>query len=168
MREVCLVGGILPAFPDAAVILSPLLAECLTFSPGFLDRVVPVTGPEHLPQVIRNLSLVPVAHVTYYVAFEVRGASLKLRAGEDLTDDILQSFQTVSAYQTDLARSTFIQVTQHLTPARGTLRRLVVYAQHLPRLVFLNGKDDIECLSIYAALAVELYMDTVNEHYWII
>ena len=102
IREVCLVGGILPAFPDAAVILSPLLAECLPFSPGFLDRVVPVTGPEHLPQVIRNLSLVPVAHVTYYVAFEVRGASLKLRAGEDLTDDILQSFQTVSAYQTDL------------------------------------------------------------------
>ena len=100
IREVCLVGGILSAFPDATVILSPLLAECLPFSPGFLDRVVPVPGPEHLPQVIRHLSLVPVAHVTYYVAFEVRGASLEPRAGEDLTDDILQPFQTVSAYPT--------------------------------------------------------------------
>ena len=44
----------------------------------------------------------------------------------------------------------------------------VVDAYHLPRLVLLNGQQDIERFRINAALAVNLDMHAVNEQDWIV
>ena len=73
-----------------------------------------------------------------------------------------------STYEPNSRDTSLVKVTEHLTPAKGAFRRFVVDAEHLPGIVILDCKDDIESLRINAVLAVERNTDTVDEHYRII
>lgn len=136
--------------------------------PGILNGVVPVTGPEHLLEILRHLTLVPDAYIADNIALEMRRAALQWRFGEDLGNHVLQAFQTVGAYQPKPLDASLVYVIEHLAPAVSTLRGLVVDDYHLPRLVRLHGQQDIERFRIDAALAVNLDMHAVNEQDWIV
>ena len=101
-REVSFVGRVIATSFDAPVISSPFGAETLPFFPSLFNGIVPVPGPEHLPQVLSHFALITVAHIADYIAFKMCRASLELSAGKDLTDDILQPFQAVRAYHPTL------------------------------------------------------------------
>ena len=96
------------------------------------------------------------------------GASLEAGAGKHFADDIIKSLETIRTYEPDSRDTSLVKVIEHLSPAKGAFRRLVIDAENLPGLVLLDGKEDIESFRINAALAVNLDMDAVDEHYRII
>ena len=147
---------------------APSGAELLPLAPCLLHGVVPVACTEHLPQVFRHFTLVAVAHIAQYIALQMGGAPLQLRAREHLADDILQALKTVRTDQAYPADTAPVQVIQHLAPIQGTLRRLVEDAENLPGLVLLHRQNHIKGFRIHAALAVDLDVDAVDEHHRII
>ena len=105
VSEVRLVGRIGSTSFYAPVISSPFAAEPLPLLPGRLNRIVPVSGAEHLPQVVRDIALVSVAHVADDIALQMGGAALELRSGEHLADHIFKTLQAIGAYKAYLSYS---------------------------------------------------------------
>ena len=58
--------------------------------------MVPVTGPEHLLEILRHLTLVPDAYIADNIALEMRRAALQWRFGEDLGNHVLQASRRLS------------------------------------------------------------------------
>lgn len=165
VSEIRLVGSILTASPDTSVIPAPFGTEPLPLIPGLFHGIVPVSCAEDLSQVVSNIPLVTVADIAQYVALQVGGASLEAGAGKHLADDIIKSLETVRAYEPDSRDTSLVKVIEHLSPAKGAFRRLVIDAENLPGLVLLDGKEDIESFRINAALAVDLDMEAVDKHF---
>ena len=168
VSEIRLVGSILTTSPDASVIPAPFGTEPLPLVPGLFHGIVPVSRTEDLSQVVSHITFATVADIAQYVALQVGGASLETGAGKHFADDDIKSLETVRAYESDSRNTSLVKVIEHLSPAKGAFRRLVVDAENLSGLVLLDCKDYIESLSINAALAVDLDVDAVDEHYRII
>lgn len=168
VSEIRLVGSILTASPDTSVIPAPFSTELLPLIPGLFHGIVSVSCAEDLSQVVSNIPLVTVADIAQYVALQVGGASLEAGAGKYFADDIIKSLETIRTYEPYFRDTSLIKVIEHLSPAKGAFRWLVIDAENLSGLVLLDGKDDIESFRINAALAVDLDMDAVDEHYRII
>lgn len=166
--EIRLVGGILASLADAPVVPAPFGTEHLPLTPCLLHSIVPVPGTEHLPQILCDIPLVAVAHITDDIALQVGGAPLELRAGKHLADDILQSPESVCTYESYPADTPLSQVIQHLAPTQGALRGLVEDPEHFPGLVLLHRKDHIKGFRIYTPLPVDLDVHAVDEHHRII
>ena len=168
VSEIRLVGSIPAASPDASVIPAPFGTEPLPLVPGLFHGIVPVSCAEDLSQVVSHIPFVSVANIAQYVALQVGGASLVTGAGKDFADDIIKFLETIRAYKSDSRDTSLVKVIEHLSLAKDAFRRLVVDAENLPGLVLLDCKEDIESFRINAALAVDLYMHAVDEHYRII
>ena len=168
ISEVRLVGGILTAPLYAPVVPAPFGAEPLPFAPCLLHGVVPVPGTEHLPQILCDIPLVAVAHITDDIALQVGGAPLELRAGKHLADDILQALKTVRTDQAYPADTPLSQLIQHLAPPQGAFHGLVEDPQHFPGLVLLHCQDHIKGFRIDTPLPVNLDVHAVDEHHRII
>ena len=165
VSEIRLVGSVLAASPDTSVIPAQFGAEPLALVPGLLHGIVPVSRMEDMSQVVCNIPFVTVADIAQYAALQLGDASLETGAGKHFADDIIKSLETIRAYESDSRDTSLVDVIEPLFPANGAFRRLVIDAENLTGLVFLDGKDDIESFSMNAALAVNLDMDAVEEHY---
>lgn len=129
VSEISLVGSILTASPDTSVIPAPFGTELLPLIPGLFHGIVPVSCAEDLSQVVSNIHLVTVADIAQYVALQVGGASLEAGAGKHFADDIIKSLETIRADELEDSRDTsLVKVIEHLSPAKGAFRRLVVDA----------------------------------------
>jgi hypothetical protein len=63
---------------DTPIIFAPLGAEGYPGLPGQLRSIVPVTGAEHLPEIVRQFALITVPDTVEHVPLQVRGTLLKI------------------------------------------------------------------------------------------
>ena len=123
---------------DTAIVLAPSQAHVLPGLDALVNRIVLVTGAEHLAHVLRKGLLVAMSHTGHHVTLEMRRAALESRPGELLTDDGVQTGETVSDHQANTLNSTVTQVEEHLAPARRALQGIVIDAQDITGAVLIN------------------------------
>lgn len=114
------VGRIFAPSSKTAIILPPLLTECLPLFPDPLYRIAAVSRTEELPQILGQLSLVAVAHAAQQIAFQVRRTALQRGSGKDCTNDTSRPFSP-SAHTRPIFRTPRSCSSASISPQPGTL-----------------------------------------------